>query len=263
MARVFISHSSKDKAIATRIAEDLRAEGHWVWLDAWRIMVGQCIVREIEEGIEAADFVLLLLSNHAVESQWVDREWRAAYWDEVKEDSIVILPACIEQCRIPKLLQTKKYAAIYESYERGLDEVLDAVAHYEATKLNADFFHAVDRVRIELANVPEAFAVHRHDHWDTFSEGVESLFSKERLMVQKRNTEHYLRKYRLSVVQLKKELGFLGVYDGAAVNDELTDDVIEAIIRFQRNHNLRHADGVFGPLTYSEMEKVARSMASR
>lgn len=262
MAKVFISHSSKDKAIARRIAEDLRTHGHWVWLDAWRIMVGQCIVREIEKGIEAADFVLLLLSNHAVESQWVNREWKAAYWGEVNDDSIVVLPACIEQCRIPKLLQTKKYAELYESYKRGIGEVLDALAHYETTKLNADFFHAIDRVRMELSNVREDIAVFRHDYWDRFSENVELLASKERLVAQKENTEHYLRKYCLSASQLKKELRFLGFYDGAVTKEDLTDEVIEAVIRFQRNHNLRHVDGVFGPLTYSEMEKVARSMAS-
>ena len=57
MAHVFISYSSKDKYIAEQLASDLRSYNHCVWLDAWQIKVGQCIVREIEHGIETADFV--------------------------------------------------------------------------------------------------------------------------------------------------------------------------------------------------------------
>jgi len=60
---------------------------------------------------------------HAVQSKGVDREWKAAYWDEVNDETVVILPACIEECKIPKLLQTKKYASFHESYEKGLSEI--------------------------------------------------------------------------------------------------------------------------------------------
>jgi len=66
----------------------------------------------------------------------------------------------------------------------------------------------------------------------------------------------------LTAAQLKSQLRLLGVY-GGDVNDELTDDVFDAIVQFQRKHNLRHIDGVFGPLTYSEMEKVSRSIVNR
>jgi hypothetical protein len=107
MARIFISHSSKDQDIAESLANDLRTKGHLIWLDSWRIKVGQCILHEIEQGIEIADFVIVLLSVHAVESSWVDREWKTAYWDEVNNKSIIVLPACIERCKVPKLLQTK------------------------------------------------------------------------------------------------------------------------------------------------------------
>ena len=126
---------------------------------------------------------------------------------------------------------------------------------------SADFFHAIDRVRAELVNVDNDFAVLRHNHWDDFQETVESLASPHKRFVQKLNTQFYLDEWHLSAAQLKKELNFLGVYTGE-LDDELTDDAFDAIIRFQRNHNLRHIDGVFGPLTYLEMEKVARSITT-
>ena len=176
----------------------------------------------------------------------------------MNDESILILPACIEKCNVPKLLQTKKYAAFHKSYEQGLSEILDALSHYEATKLNADFFHAVEGVRAELASVSEIFSALQHEHWDRFEATIGSLSDPEQRQIQRSNTESYLTKWHLSVTQLKNQLRLLGVYDGD-VNDELADDVFDAIIRFQRKHNLRHIDGVFGPLTYSEMGKVARS----
>lgn len=258
MAVIFVSHSSKDKDIAERLAGDLRLHYHNVWLDSWRIKVGQCIVREIESGIDSADFVVVLLSSHAVESEWVDREWRTAYWDEVNNNSIIILPACIDRCKIPKLLQTKKHATLYTSYDKGLSQLVDAIDHYMTTRLNKEFFYAADGVRAELVHVLENVAMHRHTHWDTFEAAVASLDSTEKREVQRRNTMYYLDRWHLTVFQLKQQFKNLGVYNNE-LDNVFTDDLIVAITRFQYSHNLRHVDGVFGPLTYLEMEKVIRS----
>ena len=37
---VFLSHSSKDKAVVRAVAERLRADGRRVWLDVWEIRPG-------------------------------------------------------------------------------------------------------------------------------------------------------------------------------------------------------------------------------
>ena len=92
MASVFLSHSSRDLEAARRLAQDLRAEGHHVWLDEWEIHVGDCIHSKIEEGIQKADFLVLLLSSHAVASKWVEREWKAAHWNEVESNAVALLP---------------------------------------------------------------------------------------------------------------------------------------------------------------------------
>jgi N-acetyl-anhydromuramyl-L-alanine amidase AmpD len=102
----------------------------------------------------------------------------------------------------------------------------------------------------------------QHQHWDNFEATVGSLSAPEQRLVQRSNTESYLAKWHLTVAQLKSQLRLLGVY-GGDVNDELTNNVFDAIVQFQRKHNLRHIDGVFGPLNYSEMEKVSRSIVNR
>src|SRR4051794_2312528 len=104
MPFVFISYSSRDQETAVKLAKDLRAEGHDVWLDKWRIHVGHSISAEIERGIESPSFLIALQSSKAVASSWVDREWRAAYWNEVEAKSVRVLPAVLEACAVPQLL---------------------------------------------------------------------------------------------------------------------------------------------------------------
>lgn len=126
-ARVFISHSSKDKQQATWIAVDLRAAGHEPWLDQWSIRVGESIPQRISEGISEADFVVVLLSENALASRWVEREWQSKYQMEVDKGRIHVLPALLEPCLLPELLRAKKYADFHASYNDGLEDLLAAI----------------------------------------------------------------------------------------------------------------------------------------
>jgi hypothetical protein len=136
MISIFISHSSLDKEVARQLASDLKHYGHNIWLDEWQIKVGHCIPTAIEQGMQKAHFVILLLSNPAVESNWVDREWKMAYWDEVNTNAVVVMPVLLEDCNIPKLLQTKKYADFRKSYAIGFHELVEAINwHTEAKGL--------------------------------------------------------------------------------------------------------------------------------
>lgn len=83
-AQVFISYSSRNANEAKRLASDLESTGLSVWLDQWSIWPGECIPTKIAEGIETCRFLVLMLSSHAVESAWVDREWKMAYWAEIR-----------------------------------------------------------------------------------------------------------------------------------------------------------------------------------
>lgn len=53
---VFLSHSSKDKAIVRDIAERLRKDGLKVWFDKWSIKPGNSIPSKVEEGLEPFHF---------------------------------------------------------------------------------------------------------------------------------------------------------------------------------------------------------------
>jgi hypothetical protein len=120
MANVFLSHSSKDNDFVRRLADDLRELGHEPWLDEWKIRVGDCIVSKIQEGLARAEYVVLVLTPEAVASGWVDREWKDAYWSEIGEKRVIVLPVLLRACEVPPLLRTKKYADFTQRYELGL-----------------------------------------------------------------------------------------------------------------------------------------------
>lgn len=126
-AKVFISHSSKDKTFATWLGTDLKAAGHSPWFDDWDICVGESIPEKISQGLSTADFIVVVLSTNSIKSKWVEREWHAKYWSEIEKNQTIVLPLLIEDCFIPELLKTKKYADFRSNYNDGLEDVLLAV----------------------------------------------------------------------------------------------------------------------------------------
>ena len=71
---VFLSHSSKDKAVVRPLAERLRADGLRVWLDEWEIKPGDSIPARIEEGLENSRVLVLCMSANAFGSEWAQLE---------------------------------------------------------------------------------------------------------------------------------------------------------------------------------------------
>src|SRR5438105_4129982 len=80
--RVFISHASRDRDFASRIAEALQRDGLRPWLDTQEISPGDSFLAQMNAGLGAAGYVLLLVSAAAHVSQWVTREWLAALANE-------------------------------------------------------------------------------------------------------------------------------------------------------------------------------------
>ncbi|MFA7421929.1 MAG: TIR domain-containing protein [Melioribacteraceae bacterium] len=130
MSQLFISHSSNDKQFAKQLASDLMSYGHSVWFDEWNIKVGECIVSEIEKGIQTSDYMIIILSSHSVNSSWVEKEWKTKYWDEINNKKVLVLPTLIEKCDIPPLLKTKKYADFTKSYAVGFANLVNSLTQY-------------------------------------------------------------------------------------------------------------------------------------
>jgi small GTP-binding protein len=71
---VFLSHSSKDKAVVRPVAERLRNDGLRVWFDDWVLKPGDSIPAKIERGLRQSRVLVLCMSAQAFGSDWAELE---------------------------------------------------------------------------------------------------------------------------------------------------------------------------------------------
>lgn len=79
MSTIFISHSTTDNEATRTIADNLRQSGFSVWVDFDSIEDGSRWVREIQNGIDTCDAVVVVLSKAARQSEWVEKECLYAF----------------------------------------------------------------------------------------------------------------------------------------------------------------------------------------
>jgi len=88
---VFISHASEDKdAIATPLAEVLRAKGLRVWYDDFALKMGDSLRQSIDRGLARSRFGVVILSGYFFQKHWPQQELNGLV---TREDSgKVVLP---------------------------------------------------------------------------------------------------------------------------------------------------------------------------
>ena len=74
MISVFLSHSSKDKFFAKKLAETLSSYDLQVWIDEAELKIGDSLIGKISAAIDKSDFVAAILSHNSVRSNWVTKE---------------------------------------------------------------------------------------------------------------------------------------------------------------------------------------------
>jgi TIR domain/Pentapeptide repeats (8 copies) len=75
----FISYSAKDRDFADRLYADLQNKGVRCWFAPHDLRIGKKILDEIDAAIRLRDRVLLILSEHAINSDWVEDEVTAGF----------------------------------------------------------------------------------------------------------------------------------------------------------------------------------------
>lgn len=127
MATVFISHRTADLPDAERLAADLTAAGHEVWIDAREIRVGDSIVGAINDGLTGVDYVVLCYSLHGVESPWMVREWASTVASQLRDRKVRLLPVMLTGRDAPALLSDIKAADLTKDWTAGLNDLLAAI----------------------------------------------------------------------------------------------------------------------------------------
>jgi hypothetical protein len=88
----FISYSTKDHDFADRLYADLQNKGVRCWFAPHDVQGGRKLHEQIDEAIRLHDKLLLILSPHSMESEWVKTEIAKAHKREVRDQRRVLFP---------------------------------------------------------------------------------------------------------------------------------------------------------------------------
>jgi hypothetical protein len=117
---IFLSHSSRDKTAAHRLAKTLNFCALDVWLDDWEIEVGQSLTDEVAKAMDASRFIAILITENYNKTVWTKTEYKKALAREQKEQRTVMLPLIIGEAEIPDFLEDKLYIDLRTEYFSGI-----------------------------------------------------------------------------------------------------------------------------------------------
>jgi hypothetical protein len=120
--RIFISHSSEDNSIARIIVDELERRGCNVWYDEYNLDFGR-IRQKIDESLSTCQVIIILLSEGALKSLWVNREIDAGLALEARPGGMLIVPALVSPCVVPPILSGYKRLNFMDGsdYEAEID----------------------------------------------------------------------------------------------------------------------------------------------
>jgi TIR domain-containing protein len=107
---VFISYSSMDDSIVRRIAERMREAGVTSFFAPADIPGGANFVEKISDGLQQSQMVVLFLSQSALDSFWVQREWSAQLVRMAHDRTAGLLPILlpgVDEAQLSPLLRVQ------------------------------------------------------------------------------------------------------------------------------------------------------------
>src|SRR5205085_12659997 len=103
MADIFISYTSQDREQAFWLAHELKALAHIPRIHEWEVAGGADIYAWMEKRIEAADYVLCVLSDEYLKAEYSTLERNAALWQATKSRPGCVLLVAVKPCKVPAL----------------------------------------------------------------------------------------------------------------------------------------------------------------
>lgn len=119
MPRIFISYSRKDEEFARQLATSLTASGADVWIDLEDIPAGMKWSSAIQEGLDTADLMVVIISPDSMGSRNVEDEWQY-YLDNGKP----VIPVLLRPAKIHFQLARIQYIDFHnQPYGRALNQL--------------------------------------------------------------------------------------------------------------------------------------------
>lgn len=119
--KVFISHSSEDKTIIARLERELKMAGVEVWIDYKELKGGDSLPKHISNALDWCNILLLIWSNSARTSKWVELEWASAI--SLRK---LIIPCVLDSTPLPTILANLLYVD-FSNFENGLQNLIKGI----------------------------------------------------------------------------------------------------------------------------------------
>lgn len=135
MSGIFISYSRKDAEFARRLATSLEQMGTDVWIDVDDIPSGLKWSTAIQQGLDNAEIMLVVLSPDSMASTNVEDEWQ--YFIDSKKP---IIPILLREAKIHFQLNRIQWVDfLHKPYERALNDL-----HQELSQKGLDIRKPAD-----------------------------------------------------------------------------------------------------------------------
>ncbi|HEY6154691.1 MAG TPA: toll/interleukin-1 receptor domain-containing protein [Candidatus Udaeobacter sp.] len=127
MPHIFFSYSSKDHADVQNFAEAIYHEHNLsYWIDTDNILAGNSVVGKVNEGLECSEVVVLWVTSHSLNSNWVKAEWEPVLADQTTRGTSRIIPiVAAEGLEVPFVL---RHIARLDLPSLGRSEVMQKLA---------------------------------------------------------------------------------------------------------------------------------------
>src|SRR5262249_58056892 len=132
----FNSYFSKDQTCAERLHADLQNKGVRCWFAPHDMRIGAKLIDALDEGIRLRDKVLLILSEAAIASDWVEGEVTRALEEERTRKNVVLFPVRIDDAVMQtseacaRLLRGHRHIGVFtrwkehDSYQKSFERLV-------------------------------------------------------------------------------------------------------------------------------------------
>lgn len=127
--KIFLSHTHSDKPVIEPIAIRLRDifGQENVFYDAWSIQPGDGIIKKMNDGLEAPDFVFFFVSSASLNSKMVELEWQNALFASTK-GKVKIIPVRVDGASMPPLLTQNVWIDLFaQGIEVAIQQMVSVV----------------------------------------------------------------------------------------------------------------------------------------
>ncbi|ETR68219.1 MAG: hypothetical protein OMM_10746, partial [Candidatus Magnetoglobus multicellularis str. Araruama] len=105
MKKAFLSYSHKDSQFVEELYRRLVRDGVSCFFDKSSILWGDNWVMALEKGLDQADFLVMVLSPHYIESEWGKLEYTTTMLDDPNNVKRKMKPLLLTHCDIPRFLK--------------------------------------------------------------------------------------------------------------------------------------------------------------